>query len=212
MSSVLFLFLTHLGIGIAATLLLVGRDAGVKFFRFNAGLAVVLLLIALAFQPPALSNGVLETIGTAALVLATLLLLVYWASVGRVLSGIRTYLLLVAVTAGVVALISQALGLSTGEMGLSHPLTVVSFLSSAALLGGACTAMILGHWYLVLPSMDVSLLQSIVRFHIGSTVVRIVVVAAVVFVALNAWQAPSGASYSQYIFSCLLYTSDAADE
>ena len=84
MSSVLFLFLTHLGIGIAATLLLVGRDAGVKFFRFNAGLAVVLLLIALAFQPPALSNGVLETIGTAALVLATLLLLVYWASGGRV--------------------------------------------------------------------------------------------------------------------------------
>ena len=42
-------------------------------------------------------------------------------------------------------------------------LTVASFLSSAALLGGACTAMILGHWYLVIPSLEVSHLQSIVE-------------------------------------------------
>ena len=50
-------------------------------------------------------------------------------------------------------------------------LTVASFLSSAALLGGACTAMILGHWYLVIPSLQVSHLQSIVKLHIASMVV-----------------------------------------
>ena len=67
-------------------------------------------------------------------------------------------------------------------------MTVASFLSSAALLGGTCTAMILGHWYLVIPSLQVSHLQSIVKVHIVSMVVRVVVVAAAVFVAIVSWQ------------------------
>ena len=40
---VLFLFLAHLGLGIVFTLALVSREAGVKFFRFNAGLAAILI-------------------------------------------------------------------------------------------------------------------------------------------------------------------------
>ena len=80
-------------------------------------------------------------------------------------------------------------------------LTVASFLSSAALLGGACTAMILGHWYLVIPSMQVSHLQSIVKVHIASMVVRVVVVAAAVFVAIATWQPGSGPSFRHYILS-----------
>ena len=63
-------------------------------------------------------------------------------------------------------------------------LTIASFLSSAALLGGTCTAMILGHWYLVIPSLEVRHLQSIVKVHIGSMVVRIAVVGAAVFAGL----------------------------
>src|SRR5882724_3406934 len=50
LSTVLFLFLAHLGVGIAVTLLFVSRDAGVKFFRFNAGLAAILIAVALAFR------------------------------------------------------------------------------------------------------------------------------------------------------------------
>jgi len=61
--------------------------------------------------------------------------------------------------------------------------------------------MILGHWYVVLPSMEVSLLQRIVKFHIGSTVARIVVVGAVVAAALVSWQAPSGAGFDRYMLS-----------
>ena len=47
---VLFLFLTHLAIGIVFTLALVSREAGVKFFRFNAGLAAILIAVAFAFR------------------------------------------------------------------------------------------------------------------------------------------------------------------
>lgn len=201
MSSVLFLFLTHLGIGIAGTLLIVGGAAGVKFFRFNAGLAAALLLIALAFRPASPAPDRLESVGLSALVIATAMLLVYWASIGRALSGLRPFLLWATVLGGGASLVAQGIGLSVGEMAPSPALTVASFLSSAALLGGACTAMILGHWYLVLPSMDVSLLQSMVKFHIASTLLRVVVVAAVVWVALVTWQAPSGAGYDQYVFS-----------
>ena len=51
LSTVLFLFLAHLGVGIVFTLVFVSREAGVKFFRFNAGLAAILIAVALAFRP-----------------------------------------------------------------------------------------------------------------------------------------------------------------
>ena len=159
------------------------------------------MLVALAFRPASSPVTNLESIGFAALVVATGALLVYWASIGRGLASLRPSLLVTTVLGGGLAMVAQAIGLSTGGMAPSAVLTAVSFLSSAALLGGACTAMILGHWYLVLPSMDVSLLQSMVKFHIGSIVVRTVVVATAVGVALVSWQAPSGAGYSQYVFS-----------
>ena len=49
---ILFLFLAHLAVGIVFTLVFVSREAGVKFFRFNAGLAAILLAVAFAFRPP----------------------------------------------------------------------------------------------------------------------------------------------------------------
>ena len=201
MASVLFLFLAHLGLGIAASLLLVGPAAGVKFFRFNAGLAAVLLLVALAFRPDPPAGAPGAGPGYAALLLATGALLVYWATVGRALASLRPLLLWTTTLGGGAALAAQAVGWSAVEAGPSPWLAAASFLSSAALLGGSCTAMILGHWYLVLPSMDVSLLQRIVKFHIGSTIVRIAVVGAVIAAALATWRAPSGAGFERYALS-----------
>ena len=86
MASVLFLFLAHLAVGIAASLLLVGQAAGVKFFRFNAGLAAVLLLIALAFRPDPPAGAPAAGLGFGALLIATGALLVYWATIGRALA------------------------------------------------------------------------------------------------------------------------------
>ena len=201
MASVLFLFLAHLAVGIAASLPLVGQAAGVKFFRFNAGLAAVLLLTALAFRPDPPTGAPAAGFGFGALLVATGALLVYWATIGRALASLRPLLLWTAVLGGGVALVVQAAGWSVVEAGPSPWLTAASFLSSSALLGGSCTAMILGHWYLVLPSMDVSLLQRIVKFHIGSTAVRIVIVGVVVASALATWEAPSGAGFDRYVLS-----------
>ena len=179
---ILFLFLAHLAIGIVFTLVFVSREAGVKFFRFNAGLAAILLGVAFALRPPEASATDAGRLAVAALIVAEAAVVVYWATVGRALASIRPAIVATAVGAGLVALVAQGVSQASGLH--AQLMTIASFLSSAALLGGTCTAMILGHWYLVIPSLQVSHLQSIVKVHIASMVVRVVVVAAAVWMAI----------------------------
>jgi hypothetical protein len=200
MTSVLYLFLAHLGIGIAFTLLLVSKEAGVKFFRFNAGLAAALLAAALAFRPDAASTGgvVANRSAVAALSVALACLTVYWIIAGRIWGWLRPPLAALASAAGAAAVIMH--GLATSGEVTSRVLTAVSTLSSAALLGGACTAMVLGHWYLVIPSMQVSHLQRIVGFHIATLAGRIAIVAIVIALAVGVPLA-TGQSLRRYVTS-----------
>jgi len=201
LSTVLFLFLVHLGVGIVGTLVFVSREAGVKFFRFNAGLAAILIAIALAFRPAVSDGAVFDTVALAALLLSEAAIVVYWATVGRMLAGIRPMLVGVAVGAGLLAVVSQALAI-VGDRGLpAEVLTIASLPSRAALLGGAFTAMILGHGYLIIPSLQVSHLQSSVKLHILSMIVRVAVVAAAVFLAIATWEPGMGPSFRRYITS-----------
>src|SRR3954464_14182685 len=204
LSTVLFLFLAHLGVGIAFTLLFVSRDAGIKFFRFNAGLGAILIAIALAFRygaPAPSMSAALDRGALLALDAAEAVLVVYWATIGRMFTRVRTAILGASVVAGAGAVLLQALAVSADRSGVVQALTVASFLTSAAILGGACTAMVLGHWYLVLPSMEVGYLQSIVKLHIVTMVLRVLVVAAVVFVAIATWEPGLGPSFRRYILS-----------
>jgi protein NrfD len=209
LSTVLFLFLAHLGVGIVFTLAFVSKDAGVKFFRFNAGLAAILVAIALAFRYGALgsvesSHSDLDRLALLALDIAEAALVVYWATIGRMLARIRPAIVAVAVVAGLAAIVLEALDVSAGWSLPLRTLTVASFVSSAAMLGGACTAMILGHWYLVIPSLQVSHLQSIVRVHIASMALRVVVVAAAVWFAIATSFSANpvlGPTFRRYIMS-----------
>jgi len=206
LSTVLFLFLAHLGVGIAFTLVFVARNAGVKFFRFNAGLAAILVAIALAFRYLATGADrapLLDRSATLALDAAEAILVFYWATVGRAFTKMRAAILGAAATAGLAAVVLQALAASFDRSAAVQALTVASFLTSAVMLGVACTAMILGHWYLVLPSMDVSYLQSIVGMHIASMAVRVLVVAAAVWFAIATWRPDidAGPSFRHYILS-----------
>jgi hypothetical protein len=206
LSTVLFFFLAHLGIGIAWSLVFVSREAGVKFFRFNAGLAAILVAFALAFRLAALDGAPVESLLTqvavSTLYAVEAALVLYWATVGRMFVRVRPAIIGVSVVGGLVVVVLQGIDASSGGVLPLQVLTVVSFISSAALLGGACTAMTLGHWYLVIPSMQVTHLQSIVKVHIASTVARVVVVGAAVWFAIATWQAESGApSFRHYIMS-----------
>jgi hypothetical protein len=197
---VLFLFLTHLAIGITLTLAFVSKEAGVKFFRFNAGLAAILTAVAYLFREP-VGAGVLSQTAFIALAVSEGAIVLYWATVGRALASVRPAIVAVACGSGLVALVAQALDVSADAGFGGQAMVVASFLSSAALLGGACTAMILGHWYLVIPSLRVSHLQSIVKLHMASTALRIAVVGAAVYVAIVTWQPELGPSFRHYILS-----------
>jgi protein NrfD len=197
---ILFLFLTHLGLGIIFTLVVVSREAGVKFFRFNAGLAATLIAVAFVFRPTD-GPSAAGQVASVALAVSEAAILVYWATVGRALASIRPALVAAGCFSGGVALVAQAMAVTVGGTLDLKVLTVASFLSSTALLGGASTAMILGHWYLVIPSLQVSHLQSIVKVHIASMVVRVVVVVAAVVVAIETWEPGLGPSFRHYIMS-----------
>ena len=196
---VLFLFLSHLAIGIAFTLVLVSREAGVKFFRFNAGTAALLMVAAFAFRPPEVSGDLAGRIAFGALVVFEAALVIYWLTVGRVLASVRPAIVAAGIAAGAVALAAQAISSSMGVP--AQVFTILSFFSSAFLLGATCTAMILGHWYLVIPSLQVSHLQSIVKVHMVSMAVRVAVVGAVIAFAIVSWEPGMGPNFSRYIFS-----------
>jgi protein NrfD len=196
---ILFLFLTHLGIGIIFTLILVSREAGVKFFRFNAGLAAALLGAAFVFGAGNRSGWF--GVALQALLVVEAAVVLYWATIGRALARVRPLMVWIACLAGLVVLVAQALAVAEARTLAIRALTIASFLSSAGLLGGACTAMILGHWYLVIPSLQVTHLQKIVKVHMASMVVRIVVVGAAIFLAIATWEPGAGPSFRHYIFS-----------
>jgi hypothetical protein len=200
LAAILFLFLTHLGVGITLVLAWVGREAGVKFFRFNAGTAALLIAFGFALRVESDAPSTVHTAAAVSLMITEAALVIYWATIGRALARIRPALLWTAIVSGLVGVVLQALDISGEGQGMMPLLTVASFLSSVALLGGACGAMVLGHWYLVVPSLDVAHLQSIVRWHIGSMVVRVVVVAAAVMIAIVTWQ-PGFPNFERYIFS-----------
>jgi hypothetical protein len=200
MSAVLYLFLAHLGIGIAFTLLLVSKEAGVKFFRFNAGLAAALLAAALAFRPDASAGGgvVAQREAVVALGVALACLTIYWIIAGRIWGWLRPPLAVLASLAGATAVVVH--GIAASSTVTCSIMTAASALSSAALLGGACTSMVLGHWYLVIPSLEVRHLQRIVGFHIVTLIGRWAVVAIVLALAVGVPLA-TGQSLRRYVTS-----------
>src|SRR5205085_10677185 len=103
LSSILFLFLTHLGVGIILLLAWVGKAAGVKFFRFNAGTAVLLIAIGFSSRPEAVEHRMLHVVPTAALLVSEAALVIYWATIGRMLAAIRPLLLWTAIGSGLTA-------------------------------------------------------------------------------------------------------------
>ena len=195
LTPVLFLFLCHMGIGIVFTMLQIASAAGVRFFRFTSALAFILMVLGIAFHPSAIrfskdAQGV-----------ASASLLVALAALSLVVARRNPWrlpLLWLSAASGLVTLAAQAVAAPSS---VPLALTIASFVTSAALLGSSFTAMLLGHWYLVLPSMDVSLLQSIVKFHLGSTLARGLAVGAVAWAASAAWDSLLAPSFRSYVFS-----------
>jgi hypothetical protein len=154
--------------GLAATALVPSRGVSRGFFKFAAMLYAALIAAAFAAGGPAVPVAARGALGLAAVfALAPL----RWH--GR---GMQAAL---AVAAGLAAgAVVAGPAIAGGALG------VAAVLLSAALLGSAFSAMILGHWYLVMPLLPPDPLLRLTRLFAGSVVARLAAVIAA-FAALH---------------------------
>ena len=172
MSAVFFLFFVHLGLGLLAMLPFVPERAGARFFKFCSASAALLLtsglwLVArryrLAGAPGAPGgDGYRALVG---LVAATLALAVLYNRAEHFGWRRRRTLLHGSLVIGLAAL---AVAAAPGP----RALLVATELSSVLLLGAAATAMILGHWYLVVLDLPIAALRRLTWLLVAGLVLR----------------------------------------
>jgi protein NrfD len=173
LTSVFFLFLFHAGLGLLVALPFVDERAGVSFFKFcsaaaafmgSAGLMLLLRRFGLASAGDAplgtAYTGLLASVSAS--LLCTILYNRAWHFSWRRLRG---PLLAGALGCGV-------LGIWLGAPPAQRPLVMAADLTSVLLLGAAASAMVLGHWYLVVFELPIAALRRLTRMLIVALTLR----------------------------------------
>ena len=160
-------FALELAFGVLLALAFVPRaPVGKLFYRLMGGTAVAALALA-ALAPPLSGGdawsspavlGALVALAAAPLYAAQPRGPRWWVGLG---------LALVAVAAAVGARLAGALELSAGELALA----TLTALSTGAVAGSVGLAMVLGHWYLTVPKLDVAHLARLNRVCVVSMAV-----------------------------------------
>jgi len=174
MSTVFFLFFLHLSLGLLATLPLVPEKAGRSYFKFCSAAAAFMCTAALWLLYRRHGLGTLSAPGGAryrlvlGLVGACLLACVLYNR-ARHFGWRRAYtpLLAAALAAGAGAIVA----------GAAYALVVAADVTSVVLLGAAASAMVLGHWYLVVLDLPITALRRLTVLLIAALGLRTVAVA-----------------------------------
>lgn len=176
--------LTTFGLRLAGGMmgsLLVLPAAGIqpRFFRVHCWVALALGALAALFCPtPSLLLAVILVVALGGAALGSVAWSLEGAPGGRVLVGLSCL-------GFAAAMVMAALDSREGEASAGAPLgwAFADDLSAAALLGTSMTAMLVGHSYLISPTMSLSPLLRMLGALFAALAVRLVVVAA----ALAAW-------------------------
>ncbi len=174
MTTVFFLFLLHAALGLLATLPLVPDRAGTRFFKLSAAAAAFMTTCALwlgtrRFGLVASENAPGGTEYTKVLALTGVLLVLTvlynraWHFGSRRLAGAFLWAALAA-------------GLGASLLSASGALMTAAALTSALLVGSAASAMILGHYYLVVLDLPITALRRLTVLLIVALGLRAVVV------------------------------------
>jgi protein NrfD len=168
-SSVFFLFLAHSSLGLLATLPLIPDKAGARFFKFcsataafmtTAGLWLLQRRHGLDARPEILAFGAF-----------LLLTVVYNRAWHFGWTRLQRPLLAAALLAGTVGVLAGAPA--------PRALVAATDLTSVLLLGATASAMILGHWYLVVLDLPITALRRVTVLLVLGLVLRAAVVAVV---------------------------------
>ena len=178
MTSVFFLFLLHLALGLLAMLPFVPDRAGRNFFKFCSAAAAFMMAAAAwsAYRRFGLDGAAAAPGGTRyppmlAATLASLALTVLYNRAHHFgARRLRGPLLAGALTAGLAAVL-------LGTPAQPRLLAIVTDLTSILLLGAAASAMILGHFYLVVLDLPIGALRRLTVLLVVGLVLRSAVVA-----------------------------------
>jgi hypothetical protein len=181
-----FLFASHCAVGCLLSLSLVPtRLTGGGFPRFISGLVLFFLLSAL------LAGGGLSALqgrggGVSPAVLAAYAAAAFPVAAGALLKedrpGTRTFLLIAALLPSLAGFFMDTLARSRpGSSPVAAAVTIASFLAAALAAGSVCVAMILGHFYLVIPRLSIRPLILLCRVLVGALAARLVLAAATFF-------------------------------
>lgn len=152
----LALFCLRLALGLMACLLIVpARLTHPRYYRTHCLITLGLTLVALCLLPPKLGE---LRVALAAATLLSLVGSVVWRMEGA--PGGQTLTVLTA-SALVVSLVTWEQA-GTGTKASAIPGALVGDLASAALLGAALSAMLMGHSYLIAPGMSLSPLMRLI--------------------------------------------------
>jgi hypothetical protein len=194
--------------GLAAVALVPQKQVSRGFFRFSALLYAALIAAGLAVVPglrEAYAAGELRSLVSemvhrpsvfsvaAALFLAAGLLAALAAALATPLGTAWSRRALAL--AGLAGLVGVGLSGFRGATAFQQWLSTAAALVSALLLGSVLSAMILGHWYLVMPKLPPDPLMRLARLFGISVVLRIAAVAGVIGVTYFA----GGRSFDRFV-------------
>ncbi|MBI4971262.1 MAG: hypothetical protein HZC17_05435 [Candidatus Omnitrophica bacterium] len=173
LSQVTSLFLLEFGAGTLAFMVFMPlRDLKNTFFMLNGGISL-LFLIFFFLLSPFCPNKTLLAACLVFLVISYLIFILKKYLLSRIALILSTAVAFIIVFTRGMSGISSALPLTVQISG------GVSLLLGAALLGVCYGTMILGHWYLVTPSLPFRYLVNSSRIFIGITILRTLVLGSV---------------------------------
>jgi len=116
----------------------------------------------------------------------------------------RARLYAASLLTGFAALAASAWSLFAIGGGVLHVIATVSTLASAAALGAVTTGMLIGHWYLIDPGMDIEPFQRCFRYFVATVWLEIAALAAILFALLLTGEATTGVDALQAYFELLV--------
>ena len=169
-------------------MLAVPPEAGKRFFRFCALACLAFILLALwagpfPLQTPAADGSTGSPFPRWLLAASALIAFVYLLAVVSERTKPQKPLLAAAGLAGAAGLAADGLFACEACTPLAAGvLTAGSYLISALFLGSVVFAMILGHWYLVVPALHIRPLRVLTHLMLGATLAKATLTALTIYV------------------------------
>ena len=187
-STLVYLVFSRLAVGGLLSMLAVPHEAGKRFFRFCALACLVFLLLALwagpfpILKPP--GNGPADApLPRGLLAVCALIAVVYLLAVVAERIKPQKPLLAAAGAAGAAGLVADGFfACEACTPFAAGALTAASYLISACFLGSVIFAMILGHWYLVVPTLHIRPLRVLTQLMLGATLAKAMLTALTIYV------------------------------